>query len=107
MIKIKTKEELDKFITNEGVRCVKFSADWCSPCRTLGSTINGLTLEETNGVEFAEIDVDEADEDLVESYSIRNIPVMVYFKDGLVSDKTIGLLTKPQLLEKINEIKNK
>jgi len=107
MVKIKTKEELDKFIEGSGVKCLKFSAVWCSPCRVLGNTINGLTLEETDGAQFAEIDVDEADEELVDAYSIKSIPVLVYFKDGLVADKTVGLLTKQQLLDKIEEVKSK
>ena len=107
MVKIKTKEELDKFINGNPFAVIKLSAVWCSPCRVLGNTINSLTLEEADGAQFAEIDVDEADEELVESYAIKNIPVMLYFKDGIVVDKTVGLLTKPQLLEKINEVKDK
>ena len=107
MIKIKNKEELDKFINGEGIKCLKFGASWCSPCRVLENTIKSLTLKEVDGVEFAEIDVDEVEEELLDAYAIRNIPVIVYFKDGLVSDKTAGLLTREQLIEKISEVINK
>ena len=107
MIKIKNKEELDRFINGEGIKCLKFGALWCSPCRALENTIKSLTLKETDGVEFAEIDVDEVEEELLDAYAIRNIPVMVYFKDGLVANKTVGLVTKQQLLNNIEDVKNK
>lgn len=109
MEKIKTKEEFNKFITEnpDVIKVAKFSADWCTPCRVLGNTIGTLTLEETNGVEFREIDVDEAEEELVDEYSIKNIPVMLFFKEGLIVKRETGLRTKQDILNIINEIKNK
>lgn len=107
MIKIKTKEELDKFLESGNCVIIKFGAQWCGPCRALENTIKSLTIEETDGVQFAEIDVDEADEELVEEYSVRSIPVLVYFKDRLIADKTVGLVSKQQLLNKIEYVKNK
>ena len=106
MKKIKTIEEIDNLAESGDFIIAKFGAQWCGPCRALENTIKSLTLEETNGVQFVEIDVDEADESLVEAYSIRSIPVLVYFKDGLIMNKTVGLVSKQQLLNKIEEIKN-
>ena len=109
MKKIKNKEQFNSFINeNKGeVSVVKFGASWCTPCRVLESTINSLTLDETKGVYFAEVDADEADEELLEEYTIRNIPVLLFFKDGLLSKREMGLRTKAELLNIINEIKNK
>ena len=109
MKKIKTKAELDEILEANGVSVtvLKFSADWCSPCRALANTINSLTAEESSGVEFVEVDVDEADEGFIEEYGIRNIPVMIFFKDGLIANKTVGLRTKQDLLTIIDEVKSK
>ena len=106
MIKIKTIEEIDKLAESGNCIVAKFGAQWCTPCRVLENTIKSLTLEEADGVQFVEIDVDEADESLVTAYSIKSIPVLVYFKDGLIVNKTVGLLTKDALIEEINKVKN-
>lgn len=109
MKKIKTKEEFSRAVNEkaDNVTVIKFGAQWCGPCRALENTINSLTLEETNGVEFYEIDADDVDEEILEDYSIRNIPVLVYFKNNLVAGKEVGLRTKQDILNKIDEIKNK
>ncbi len=109
MKKIENKEQFNSFINeNKGeVSVVKFGAAWCTPCRLLERTINSLTLDETKGVCFAEVDVDEADEELLEEYTIKNIPLLLFFKDGLLSSREIGLVTKAELLNIINKIKNK
>ena len=106
---LKTNEELNKIISDNqnSIVVLKFSAQWCGPCRALANTINSLTAEETNGVKFYDVDVDEADEEFIEDYNIRNIPVMVYIKDGLIANKTVGLKTKQDILNIIEEIKNK
>lgn len=110
MIKIKNEEELNKFLSeNEGKICIaKFGAFWCGPCRVLENTIKQYINEyEPTDVEFAEIDVDEADEELVENYNIKNIPVTVFFKNGLIANKVVGLTTKPDLHKIIEETRLK
>jgi len=108
-MEIKTKSDLDKIISENFGKLiiVRFHASWCSPCRALANTINSLTAEESSGVEFVEVDVDEADEGFIEEYGIRNIPVMIFFKDGLIANKTVGLRTKQDLLTIIDEVKSK
>ena len=108
MKKITTKEELNNFIAEfpNDVVVVKFSAGWCTPCRVLADTINSFTVGETAGVEFCEIDVDEADEELVAEYNIRNIPVLIFTKNGEVIGREVGLKTKEQILETISVVKN-
>lgn len=110
MIKIRNKEELDKFVsesTNK-ICAVKFSADWCGPCKVLGNVIKQYLSEYApESVEFAEIDVDEVEEELLDAYSIKNVPVLVYFKDGFVVNKTVGLMNKPELHKIIEETRLK
>ena len=107
MIKINTKTELDNLIKEnpDSLVIVKFGANWCSPCRVLEKTIGSFTLDESEGVCFAEVDADEAEENLLEEYTIRSIPVLLFFKGGLLAKKEIGLHTKEDLLKIISELK--
>lgn len=87
-----TKEEYDSFINQEKV-VLKFSADWCSPCRVLGGIINKLDPEKLNGYKFGEVNVeDDFADDITRDLNIRNIPVCVYFNNGKEVKRTIGML---------------
>lgn len=93
--------ELRNTISNGNV-CLKFSAEWCGPCRVLSNTINDIE-EEFNMVNFIEVDVDDIDDDsILDEYKIKNIPVLYLIKDGLIFDKTIGSISKNDLINKLN-----
>ncbi len=89
---LNTKEEYENFI-NEDKVIVKFSAEWCAPCKVLGNIINNLDTEQLNGYKFGEVNIDDdfADE-LTQSLNIRNIPVCVYFNNGKEVNRTIGVV---------------
>lgn len=107
MTKINNKEEMEQFLSEnaEGVCVTKFSATWCNPCRTLAETIEAV--QPLDGVTFAEVDVDDADEDFVDEYNVRNIPLLVFFKNGLQIGRNVGLLNEEQLRNKIKEMQEK
>lgn len=106
MVKLLTKAEYSQFVeNNDGLLVVKFGAPWCQPCKLLSETIE--SLEPISGVTFAEVNVDDAEEELVSDFNIRNIPVLVFVKEGLNIERTVGLLTAESLLNKIEENKNK
>ena len=105
MKKIKNENELAELLKeamNEAV-VLKYGAKWCNPCRVLEQTIEELN----DAAVFAEVYADEADEDFLEKNKITNIPVLQFYRDGVLIDRTVGLITKDALLNKINEIKSK
>lgn len=99
---ITSKEQYDEFIKNNVI--VKFSADWCSPCRLLGKNIISLDETKINNVLFGEVNVDDefADE-ITSSLGIRNIPVTIFFKDGKEIKRLVGLKTTQDLYNEIND----
>ena len=99
--KIETLDDFNGFITNEEkLVCVKFGAAWCGPCRTLESTLHGLTNEEVEGVLLGEIDIeDEWAEDVAAEQKIRGIPVMIAYKDGKEVERLVGIAPKDKLIE--------
>lgn len=106
MKELKTLEELDKLLAeqNNTLAIVKVGAHWCGPCKMLERTISEIepTLE---GVEFYAVDVDEADETLLEKFQIQSVPVMLFFNEGLQVDRVIGARGKSELLELIEKNK--
>ena len=75
---------------------------WCQPCRTMSPILD--EVEQETGVEIRKIDVDD-NEEVVMAYNIRNIPTLIFIKDGVVVDKISGTISKEALINKINELK--
>ena len=87
------------------LKVMDFNATWCGPCRTLAPIIKDLMDEygdgEKSGVIVEKIDVDE-NRELAEKYSIRNIPTIIFEKDGEVLERVTGLQSKAVLVAKID-----
>ena len=80
---------------------VDFWATWCGPCRALAPTIEALAEEYDGRVIIGKCDVDEA-VDLPVKFGIRNIPTVMFFKNGQLVDKQVGAAPKTVYQEKIN-----
>jgi thioredoxin-like negative regulator of GroEL len=81
------------------VKAIKFYADWCGPCK-MYSKIWDKVVEEVEGVEFVEIDVDKDTTGLAAEYKVRSIPMTVIIKEGEEIKKT-GLLQEKELKDLI------
>lgn len=81
------------------VKAIKFYADWCGPCK-MYSKIWDKVVEEVDGVEFVEIDVDKDTTGLAAQYKVRSIPYTVIIKEGEEIKKT-GLLQEKELKDLI------
>lgn len=107
MMEIKTLEELKKLFSENQDKLVilDFYADWCTPCRILGEYIDALSMERNDFI-LAKINIEEADE-LANEYKIRNLPTLIFTKNGFIIDKSVGAIGKDMLNDKINENLNK
>lgn len=97
MIKYLENENLNDVI-KEGIWLVDFYADWCGPCKMLGSIL------ETMDTNILKINVD-THEELATSYGVMSIPTICFFKDGYLMQKVIGFRNKEELEKIIEEIK--
>ena len=87
-------------IPNEGPVILKFSAEWCFPCRALKPLFEELK-EENEDVTFLDIDVDE-NKALATEYGVRSIPFVIFMRDGEVTSTVVGTKTKSDYQEEIN-----
>ena len=82
---------------------VDFWAEWCGPCRILTPLIEELAKEYEGKVAIGKLNVDDNDES-PELYGIRNIPTVLFFKNGELVDKLVGVAQKAAFVEKIEAI---
>lgn len=102
MKKVNNVNEFNEVINSNNLTVVKFSADWCGPCRTLAGIMDDVTPDYQN-VNFIEIDVEgDGMDEIVSNYSIRNIPVLAFIKNGKLLNKNVGLVDKVKITELIN-----
>lgn len=82
---------------------VDFWAEWCGPCRMLTPIIKELSTEYEGRVVVGKVDVD-SNPGISAKYGIRNIPTLLFFKDGQVVDKQVGVVPKGALVTKLEAI---
>ena len=82
---------------------VDFWATWCGPCRMMAPIIEELAKDYDGKVVIGKCDVEE-NEELATEYGIRNIPTILFFKQGEVVEKVVGFQQKPKIQEVINKL---
>lgn len=89
------------------IKVIKFGAEWCGPCKRLEPTIVSLKEKfnvEGSGVEVISIDVDE-DPESSSKYGIRNVPTIIFEKEGTVVERMVGVRQTAEIETKITSLK--
>lgn len=82
---------------------IDFWAPWCGPCKMIAPIIEELATEYEGKVLIGKCDVDE-NNDVAAEFGIRNIPTVLFFKDGKLIDKQVGSAPKSTYATKINAL---
>lgn len=82
---------------------VDFWAEWCGPCRMVGPIVNEVGEDYKDSAIVGKLDVD-SNPDITRRYGIRNIPTILFFKNGLVADKQVGAVPKSVIVGKLEAL---
>jgi thioredoxin 1 len=82
---------------------IDFWAEWCGPCKMVGPIIDEIGNEYQDKVVVGKLDVDNNDETTAK-YGIRNIPTVLFIKNGEVVDKVVGAGPKTMFTDKIDKL---
>ena len=84
-----------------------FWAEWCAPCKMQSPVIEALAEELEGKVIFGKVNVDERRDahNLALKYQIMSIPTLVVMKYGLFQNRAVGLQTREEIIDMIEQIK--
>ncbi len=82
---------------------VDFWAEWCGPCRMVGPVVEEIGKEYEGKAVIGKVDVDE-NPGITSRFGIRNIPTLLFFKNGEVANKQIGAVPKSVLTGMLNQL---
>lgn len=82
---------------------VDFWAEWCGPCKMISPILEEISKEYTGKALVTKCDVDNNPRTTAK-YGIRNIPTVLFFKNGEVSDKQVGAVPKSNFVNKLNAL---
>ena len=96
MLNIATEQTFNDLVNGPRPVLVDFWAVWCGPCRILSPTVDEIANEYDGKVDVVKCNVDDC-EDVAIDYRIRSIPTLLYFKNGEVVDRTVGVVGKDDI----------
>ena len=82
---------------------VDFWAVWCGPCRMVGPIVEEIGKDYDGKAIVGKVDVDN-NPGTASKFGIRNIPTILFFKDGQIADKQVGAVPKQVLAKKLEAL---
>src|SRR5258706_2655107 len=82
---------------------VDFWAEWCGPCKMLAPVLDEIATEQSARVKVAKVNVDEKPS-LAQRFSIQSIPTLLYFANGTLRNRTIGVVSKRRIVENLEAL---
>jgi thioredoxin 1 len=103
MIDINDKNFGDMIKSTDKMVLVDFWAAWCGPCRQLAPALEDVSNDLQDKIVVFKINVDENPE-AASRYSVRALPSILFFKNGELVNRQVGVLPKSKLYEKIEDV---
>lgn len=79
---------------------VDFWAVWCGPCKMIGEIAEEMSGDYAGKAVIGKLDVDTNPKVAID-YNVRNMPTILFFKNGEVVDKQVGAVPKSVLVQKL------
>ena len=98
-----TDQTAKEAIESGEVVMIDFWAEWCGPCIKLGSAVEAIADKYDGKAVVGKMNIDENDE-VSSEYRVRNIPTILFFKDGELKDRSVGLVPQADLEAKLEAL---
>jgi thioredoxin 1 len=98
-----TTENFDDKIKNSKIALLDIWAEWCGPCKTLSPIIEQVSSELPEEIVVGKMDA-EQNMEFLKSMNVRNIPTIIFYKEGVESTRTVGVKTKREILDIIESL---
>jgi|SRR6056297_3648403 len=93
----------EKILQSNKPVIVDLWAEWCGPCKMIGSMLDEINEEYDGKVVVAKVDIDD-NPDIPTKYRVRNIPTVLFFKNGELKDKQVGTVPKKNFIAKLEPL---
>ena len=99
VMKVTSSNFEEEVLNSDKTVLIDFYADWCGPCKMLSPIIESVA-NENEDIKVVKINVDNA-QDLAIEYQVMSIPTIVVIKDGQEVNRTVGVVSKSQIVEMV------
>ena len=96
-------KEFKELLEKDGLVLVDFYATWCGPCRTIAPLLEKVAAEYDGKIIVGKINIEDSP-NVTMKFGIRNIPTLLFFKNGEIVDKHVGVIRESDLVDKINNL---
>jgi thioredoxin 1 len=82
---------------------VDFWAEWCGPCKMIAPLLDEIARESEGKLRIAKVNIDD-DPALMQRFSVRAVPTLLFFSGGELKDQLVGGAPKQAILEKLRSM---
>ena len=98
-----TEDNFDEIVMkSEKPVLIDFYADWCGPCKMLSPIVEQFAEEYADTYLVGKVNVDEQP-GLALKYQVMSIPMLVTMNLGMFAGKSIGVITKEEVLDLLQQ----
>lgn len=90
-------------IKSDKLTVIKFFGAWCGPCKILAPVLESIVPKYPD-VNFGEVDIDQ-ERNIAISEGIRGVPAVIFYKNGAVVDRMVGVRPANEYVQKIDSLK--